>query len=242
MAFDVGAIGGVVVDLFKVWFSVFTAPLKNIEMLWILIPVYVGWAFTEFYQEKKGTNLGNAITNGAIPLLVGFDWARQVVTRALDDHLFDHIFFSKLTIAMLAFFYGIFVIYHGIKARSKVRLFGRIRIVTYVVLVLTPIFYGEVEPSLKLLAAVLLFFPLYYVVIEIVDFIIPDPKSIREEAEASPASTGVQTGQYYNPYYANYSYPPSYPPSYQQYNPYGGRPGQAIQPIQPFNQMNQQRR
>ena len=239
MPLELASMGSTVAELFRDWIGIFAAPLKNIDMLWILIPVYVGWAFTEFYQEKKGTNLGNAITNGAIPLLVGFDWARQVVSQALASRAFDHIFYSKVAIAMLAFSYGLFVIYHGIKAKSKVKIFGRIRIVTYVVLVLTPIFYGAVEPSLRLLAAVLLFFPLYYVVIEIIDFIIPDPKSIKEE-EASPTTPGDQ--YYYSPQYPNYQYPPGYPPGYQQYNPYGGRYAQQIQQSQPFSPMNQQRR
>ena len=227
MALELASVGLAVAGLFREWLMVFAAPLKNSEMLWVLIPVYVGWAFTEFYQEKKGTNLGNAIANGAIPLLVGFDWARQVVTRALDERVFDHVFFSKLTIAFVACAYGLLVVYHGIKAKSKVKLFGRIRIVTYVVLILTPIFYGVVEPSFRLLGAVLLFFPLYYIVIEIIDFIIPDPKSIKEEESLPIPPAGQQYGQYY----PGYSYQPSYPPYSQQ-----------IPPSQYISQMNQQRR
>lgn len=241
MAIDMGAVGGSVAGLFWSWLSIFAAPIKNIQMLWILIPVYISWAFAEFYQEKRGTSLGNAVTNGAIPLLVGFDWSRQVVGQALASRLFDHVFFTKLAIAVLAFGYGAFVIYHGIRLRSRVKVFGRIRIVTYVVVVLTPVYYGAVQPSLSLLLAVLLFFPIYYFLIEVLDFIIPDPKVM--EAERQDTIESLQGQQYsqgqpyaYNPHYPGYPYQ-GYPPYYQQpYNPYSPQSGPYGQVFQPGKQ------
>ena len=226
------ALGSVVAGLFGKWVGVFLAPLQNSDMLWLLIPVYVGWGFTEFYQEKRGTSLGNAITNGAIPLLVGFGWSRQVVTQGTQTGMYDHVFFTKLGIALLAFLYGLFVIYRGVKSpEGNVRFFGRIRMVTYLVVVLTPIYYGALEPSIELFAAILLFFPLYYGIIELIDVFVPDPRSIvqeqrdaQQQAQAAwGASAQVQSSAFpqqvsyaYNPYYAAQSYGQQ-PYAYYQY-------------------------
>ena len=55
-------------ELLKTWFSLFAAPVYNLEMLWIIIPTYLNWIFADFFQEKKGTSLGNAISNAKVNL------------------------------------------------------------------------------------------------------------------------------------------------------------------------------
>ena len=67
-------------ELVVLWFGIFAAPLLYLDLLWIIIPIYLTWIFTDFFQERRGTSLGNAITNGAVVLWVCVDWLRQTVT------------------------------------------------------------------------------------------------------------------------------------------------------------------
>ena len=68
------------IDSFVLWLkAIFVAPFTNPDMLWILIPIWVGWIFADFFQEKKGTSLGNAISNGVLALWAGLDWIRTSI-------------------------------------------------------------------------------------------------------------------------------------------------------------------
>ena len=53
--------------------------------------------------------------------------------------------------------------------------------VTYFALMLTPIFYGVVEPKFLTIVAILLFAPVFYLIIEIIDRVLPTPKAYDEE-------------------------------------------------------------
>ncbi len=171
-------------DLLGTWGSLFIAPLKDLNMLWIIIPVYLAWIFTEFYQEKKGTSLGNAISNGVVVLWAGIDWARQIVSQLAQKTLLVSVdFFAKMFLAILVFIYGIMIIVEGTKGKKITMFIGRIREVTYVVLMLTPIFYGVVQFSFKVMFAIILFFPLFYGIVEIIDRVTPTPKTYEEEKE-----------------------------------------------------------
>ena len=66
--------------LFKLWiFALFVAPFKNLDMLWLLIPIWATWFFAEFFQEKQGTSMGNAITNAVVVVWGSVDCSRQTV-------------------------------------------------------------------------------------------------------------------------------------------------------------------
>ncbi len=168
-------------DVFVLWLSIFIAPLKNLNMLWITLPVILNWIFSEFYQEKKGTSLGNAISNGVVALLVGIDWLRTSTRNFASKELSLGVFASYAAISVLMAIYGIAIITWGIKLSKKAKHFGRIREVTYITLMFTPIVYGIVPLSLKIIVVIFAFFPLFYFLVEIVDLIIPDPKTYQEE-------------------------------------------------------------
>ncbi len=216
-----------VIGAFRDWISLFTAPLQNWGMLWIIIPVYLGWAFTEFYQEKKGTSYGNAISNGIIVLWVGIDWARTTFNIMQEKGFgLDSVLLTKLFISALMFAYGLLIITHAIKAKKASFYIGKIRLVTYIIVMFTPIFYDAVHLTFSVLLAVILFFPLFYIFIEILDFLIPDPKALREdlgENSADEGFKGFQASGYPAQSYQN-QIPKQYPyqryPQYQNYPQY----------------------
>ncbi|MDO8741055.1 MAG: hypothetical protein Q7J54_05790 [Candidatus Woesearchaeota archaeon] len=169
---------------FLVWLGIFGSYFTSFSLIWIGIPVFLSWFFAEFFQEKKGTSLGNAISNGIIPLWVGIDWARTVfVMLESGKILFGIYFFLKLFLAALMFAYGIWIIIEGIKAKKMVHFIGRVRVVTYFALAFTPIFYDKVKPTWQVFLAIFIFFPAFYYLIELIDKITPNPESIKEEAK-----------------------------------------------------------
>lgn len=178
------------VNLFRDWLLIFLAPLKNSDMLWIIIPIYLGWFTAEFFQEKRGTSLGNAISNGVIPLWASADWMRTLLRSSLYH---DALFYFKVLLAAGMFAYGLYIIVSGIKAKEQTKFIGRIHVVTYVMIMLTPIFYGTIKVSFDSFLAMLLFSPLFYFIIEAIDVLVPDPRALSKD---SLEATLVQQKQY----------------------------------------------
>ncbi len=176
-------------QLFLSWTGILVAPLRNFDLLWITIPVYVNWIFTEIYQEKKGTSFGNAISNGVVPLWVGVDWAR-VTLRMFSQHEIAGGGALAVRIGIIIFMlaYGMTIIILGIKVEKIIHYVGRIREVTYVSLMLTPVFYGVVALSASNLLAMLIFFPIFYAVIELICRITPNPSNYDEDEMPSGGS------------------------------------------------------
>ena len=167
-------------ELFKVWAStIFIVPFKNTDMLWLLGPIWIAWFFAEFFQEKVGTSLGNAITNSVVVLWAGIDCTRQTV-RLLAAGMFKSTAEIIFRFALLgfAFAYSITIIVLGIKGNKIIKYFGRIRVVTYAFVMYVPVFYNAIPLSWSHFFASVLFFPLFYGVIELLDHIIPDPKAV----------------------------------------------------------------
>ena len=182
----------VLIDLLGRWGSLFAAPLKDFNILWIIIPVYINWVFSEFYQEKKGTSFGNAITNGATMLWVGIDWMRTTVNAFLAGSIsLDGIFAAKVFLSLLALTYALVIIIAGIKTMKIEHIIGRVRLVTYFSLMLTPIIYGIVQPEFMTTIAILLFAPVFYIAIEIIDKILPTPKTFDEDSMPSEGGAGL---------------------------------------------------
>ena len=169
--------------LFLHWLSIFAAPVKEPEMFWIIIPIWFNWFFTEFFQEKKGTSFGNAISNGAIAILASIDWTRYMHRLIADGVITKLTFgvFLKFFVAAAVFAYGVYVIIAGIKTRKIVFFIGKIRWVTYILIMFTPIVYNVIKMDFYTMMAVLVFFPLYYWVIEIFDRITPEPRVYSHE-------------------------------------------------------------
>ena len=169
-------------NLLLFWLSIFAAPFKEPEMFWIIIPVWINWFFTEFFVEKYGTTLGNAVSNGAIPILASVDWLRHTYRLLSEGTSFTFDIFVKSFLSAAVLFYGVFVIIAGIKLKHIVFYIGRVRWITYVLVMITPIVYNVIDFDFRTLWAIILFFPLYWWVIEIFDRITPEPRLYQEES------------------------------------------------------------
>ena len=149
-------------------------------MFWIIIPIWINWFFAEFFQEKHGTSFGNAVSNGAIAILASIDWSRHLY-RLLSDNIikFGWPVLFKFFLCIATFAFGIYVIIAGTKSKKIVHFIGRIRWITYLLLILTPVIYNVIKFDLTTIFSAILFFPAYYWVIEYFDRISPEPDYYR---------------------------------------------------------------
>ncbi|MEK6874348.1 MAG: hypothetical protein AABX52_01210 [Nanoarchaeota archaeon] len=156
--------------LFTTWILIFISPIyPNIkpDILWIIIPIWLNFIVTELYQEKNGTTFGNAIQNGLVAGLIGIDWMRYL-TRTITEAsvTISHELILKYLVSIIVFMYGCIIVYHGIKGRDYVKQLARIRAVTYILVIFAPAIYGIVELSLNYTLSILLFYPLFYTIID----------------------------------------------------------------------------
>ncbi len=175
------------------WLRLFIAPLENLDMLWIIVPIWGVWIFSEFFQEKKGTSFGNAITNGAVMLFVGVDWIRYIIRNmAAKGTGFGIDVATEVAISGVIILVSLGIIIMGIKGRSVVKLIGRARESTYILLMFTPIIYGVVDFNFRTLGVILIFFPVFYILVEILDRVLPNPQTFElEEGEKLDRSIGM---------------------------------------------------
>jgi len=194
------AIGIYFWDLFKLWIhTIFVTPFTNLDMLWLLVPVWLGWFFAEFYQEKIGTSMGNAISNSVIIIWGSIDCARQTVRLMGAGTLtFGADLIIRFILIALLMGYGVAIVILGIKGNKVIKYIGRIREVTYFFAIFAPIFYGALPLTLNHIIAGIVFFPLFYFAIELIDRYTPNPKAIVEDLEeaggSKPAGSSLDLG------------------------------------------------
>jgi hypothetical protein len=170
-------------SLFKLWIhTLFLVPFENLDMLWLLVPVWLAWFFAEFFQEKVGTSIGNAMSNAIVILWGSIDCSRQTVRLIVQHSIagFWTIFLRFLIIAGI-FAYGVLIIVLGWKGNKIIKTIGRIREITYVFVIFVPVFYNATKLSFDLFFAAVLFFPLFYFFIELINRYLPDPKAVVQD-------------------------------------------------------------
>jgi hypothetical protein len=177
----IAAILAYIWSLVKTWGNLWAAPFQNLEMLWVIIPAYLNWWFADFFQEKKGTSLGNATSNAVIVLWAAIDWTRTSLRFFKEQIISGWNLTANIGASVLVFFYGAWVVYEGIKGNKLTHYIGRIRVVTYIVLMITPLVYGVELEITKSIIAMIAFFPVFYYLNELIEYLLPDPESIKQD-------------------------------------------------------------
>ncbi|NTV23303.1 MAG: hypothetical protein HGA85_02930 [Nanoarchaeota archaeon] len=225
--------------LFRDWLlTIFVVPIENWQMLWLLVPVWITWFFAEFFQEKTGTSLGNAITNAVVVVWGSIDCSRQTVNLIMMKEITQiWEIVARFALILALFVYGILIVRYGIKGDPIARKLGKIRVVTYVFIMFVPVFYNAIELSFNHIFASILFFPLYYFFIEFLDYIVPDPAAVRID-NAAPSSGTKQQPAHHAQQHTHFSnththqFPHTQPlhgsitgqPEHPHHNPYGTNP------------------
>ena len=178
-------------DIFKEWLrTIFVLPFVNMDMLWLLVPVWLSWFFAEFFQEKIGTSMGNAISNSVVILWGSIDSTRQTV-KLIGEGAVQGMGNIILRFAVITaiFFYGATIVVFGIKGNEIIKKIARIREITYIFVMFIPIFYNVIPFSFNHIFAAVIFFPLFYFMIELVDKLMPNPKAIQADLEKSSGNS-----------------------------------------------------
>lgn len=171
--------------LFKLWITtLFVLPFRHTHMLWLLIPIWATWFFAEFFQEKHGTSMGNAITNSVIVIWGSIDCTRQTVnfiTAGILTSTLDIVIRFLIVAVILG--YGVTIVVLGLKGNKVIKYIGRVREVTYAFVIFAPVFYEATPLSFNHVIAAILFFPLFYFAIELIDRYTPNPKAVAEDIQ-----------------------------------------------------------
>ncbi len=174
---------------FTLWLNnLFIAPSSNYEIFKILVPVYIGLFLAELFQEKKGTSRGNAMTNAVIVLWGGVDF---FIINAKDGMGSADI--AKLVIALAIILYGVYIIIEGYIGNEMIKYIGRVREVSYFIMVFAPIYYTDAVLSAQYIFGAIAFFYLFYMTIEVVDKFIPDPKALVADMKEAASVNLLQT-------------------------------------------------
>ena len=168
------------------FFEILTGFTKDFNMAFALIPIYLGWFISDYYQERKGTSFGNAISNGFMGLWVGIDWTRSSynIYKASETASLG-FFIIKIIIAFGILAYAFIVMRAAAHGQKIAHFIGRIREIAYFAIVFTPIVYDVIPLDLLTIGSAILFFPIVYGIAEFVDYYVlpPSEAELAEESE-----------------------------------------------------------
>lgn len=170
--------------------QIIIAPIRHPDMLWIIIPIYLAWLTGDYFQERKVTDFGNAMTNAVVILWVGLDWARQSIKTAV----LNATLAAKILICVVFVIYGLIIIRETAKAKPIAHLIGRAREIGYFSIVVTPIFYDVIPINWITIAAILIFFPIVYGLNSLWDKLLPAPPGEDEMSQPDMKIPDMEPG------------------------------------------------
>lgn len=181
----------IISEILSTFAQILISPLQNPEMLWIIIPIYLNWILTDYWQERKGTSFGNAMSNGFVALWVGLDWTKQLF-RSYSE--VSGSLAIKVVISVLFIAYGLLIMKEVVQAKPIAHYLGRIREVSYFAIVATPIYYGAIQLTGIVVLSILAFLPVWYFLTEAIDRALPAPKGDEDEGMGDMSGKGLDLG------------------------------------------------
>lgn len=165
----------------------------DFNLAYSLIPIYLSWIVADYYQERRGTSFGNAISNGFMGLWVGMDWLRTAQQKFAESGAFGFMI-GKSLFAVGILSYAAYIVWTGIQAKKIVHYVGRIREVSYFAIMIAPLVYEAVPVDTVSAVAIIAFFPIFYGIAEFIDYyILPPSKAELAEQEETKEEVGGET-------------------------------------------------
>jgi ABC-type multidrug transport system fused ATPase/permease subunit len=198
-----------ILSLFQAFLTIFVSTLTNVEIIWITYPVYIVWFSMELLIERERFTYGHSLANSIIFSWVSVDWLRHLyLHHEFDDH-------NKLILTTFFLSLSIFTLLTSIKRKKIAKILGRTGSFAYFQIMFTPFIYGIIEFNYINFLAVIIFYPLVYFVIYVIDKLVPKfaeeeekfEGKINEEYINNFAESNLQYNQQnYNNYYDYYGY------------------------------------
>ena len=202
-----------IVSLFQAFSTIFISTLTNIEIIWITYPIYITWFAMEFLVERKEIKYSHSLANSIIFSWVSIDWLRDLY---LNNELNDY---NKLIITIFFLFLSLFILIASIKRKKIAKLLGKTGFFSYFQIMFTPFIYGIIEFNYINFLSVIIFFPLIYITVYVIDKLLPefieeedkkfeeDNEENNEEDNNNFAESNLQYNQQnYSNYYNYYGY------------------------------------
>jgi len=202
-----------IVSLFQAFSTIFISTLTNVEIIWITYPIYITWFAMEFLVERKEIKYSHSLANSIIFSWVSIDWLRDLY---LNNELNDY---NKLIITLFFLFLSLFILIASIKRKKIAKLLGKTGFFSYFQIMFTPFIYGIIEFNYINFLSVIIFFPLIYIAVYVIDKLLPEfieeeDKKFEEENEENNeednnnfAESNLQYNQQnYSNYYNYYGY------------------------------------
>ncbi len=164
-----------IISLFQAFSTIFVSTLTNEQIIWITYPVYIVWFSLELLEERIKFTYGNSLANSIIFSWVSIDWLRYIYL----NNEFDN--YSKLILTILFLSLSIFTLITSLKRKKIAKILGRTGFFAYFQIMFTPFIYGIVEFTYINFLAVIIFYPLIYFAIYVIDKLVP--KFSEEEKE-----------------------------------------------------------
>jgi len=202
-----------IASLFQAFLTIFISTITNVEIIWITYPVYITWFAMEFLVERKEIRYSHSLANSIIFSWVSIDWLRHLY---LDNELNDY---NKLIITLFFLFLSIFILIASIKRKKIAKILGKTGFFSYFQIMFTPFIYGIIEFNYIDFLSVIIFFPLIYIAVYVIDKLVPefveeeekkfeeDNEENFEENNDNFAESNLQYNQQnYSNYYNYYGY------------------------------------
>ncbi|MFP3289931.1 MAG: hypothetical protein RXN31_01820 [Candidatus Nanopusillus acidilobi] len=201
-----------IASIFQAFSTIFISTLTNVEIIWVTYPVYITWFAMEFLIERKEITYSHSLANSIIFSWVSIDWLRHLY---LDNELNDY---NKLIITLFFLFLSLFILIASIKRKKIAKILGKTGFFSYFQIMFTPLIYGIIEFNYIDFLSVIIFFPLIYITVYVIDKLLPEfveeEEKFEEENEENNeenidnfAENNLQYNQQnYSNYYNYYGY------------------------------------
>ena len=209
-----------IVSLFQAFSTIFISTLTNVEIIWVTYPVYIAWFTIEFLIEREGLKYQHSLANSIIFSWVSIDWLRHLY---LHHELNDY---NKLIITLFFLFLSLFILIAAIKRKRIAKILGKTGFFSYFQIMFTPLIYGIIEFNYIDFLSIIIFFPLIYITVYVIDKLLPEfieeeefEEEFDEENIDNFAENNLQYNQQnYSNYYDYYGY--NYGNYYENYYRY----------------------
>jgi hypothetical protein len=201
-----------IASIFQAFSTIFISTLTNVEIIWVTYPVYITWFAMEFLVERKELRYSHSLANSIIFSWVSIDWLRHLY---LDNELNDY---NKLIITLFFLFLSLFILIASIKRKKIAKILGKTGFFSYFQIMFTPLIYGIIEFNYIDFLSIIIFFPLIYITVYVIDKLLPEfveeEEKFEEENEENNeedidnfAESNLQYNQQnYSNYYNYYGY------------------------------------
>ena len=210
-----------IISLFQAFSTIFLSTLTNEKIVWITYPVYIVWFSLELLEERIKFTYGNSLANSIIFSWVSIDWLRYIYLH----NEFDN--YNKLILTIFFLSLSIFILIASLKRKKIAKILGKTGFFAYFQIMFTPFIYGIIEFTYINFLAVIIFYPLIYFTIYVIDKLVPKfvdeeekfkENNIEENTDNFAESNLQYSQQNYSNYYNYYGY--NYGNYYENYYRY----------------------